>query len=206
MTEQLNLKNPGLEKSLDCLTSVIIEGENLEAWAMQRHIFALSHRRILIAATSGRFIVLKRNILGGFDIIDKRWQDLKDIKIQVGIFGADLTVSFSGASDLASAGNMENILTFKGLKKEQAQKVYRLCQSHEQSWREKRRIRELEEMRAKAGGVQISGTGMSPNTDVNGAQSNDAVGRLQKAKQMLDANLISDAEYESIKAKIISGI
>ena len=61
-------------------------------------------------------------------------------------------------------------------------------------------------MRAKAGGVQISGAGMSPNTDISGAQSNDAVGRLQTAKQMLDAKLISDAEYESIKAKIISGI
>lgn len=200
------MKDSGLTKALDCLNSVLIEGENLEAWTIQLRIFALAHRRILTAATSGRFIVLKRNILGGFDIIDKRWQDLKDIKIQVGIFGADLTVSFSGVSDLAGAGNLENTVRFRGFNKEQAQKVYRICQSHEQSWREKRRIRELEEMRAKAGGVQISGTGISPNTDLIGVQSTDAVARLQKAKQMLDANLISDSEYESIKAKIISGI
>ncbi|MFA6293976.1 MAG: hypothetical protein WC637_19465 [Victivallales bacterium] len=194
-----------MKKSLDCLDSVLIEGENLEAWAIQRRIFSLAHRRILTAATSGRFIVLKRRILGGFDIIDKRWQDLKDIKIRVGIFGADLTVSFSGASDLAGSGNMENTVSFRGLGREQAQKVYRLCQSHEQSWREKRRIRELEEMRAKSGGVQISGSGVQ-SADVGGGQSNDAVARLQKAKQMLDAKLISDSEYESIKAKIISGI
>ncbi|MFA6480838.1 MAG: hypothetical protein WCV67_21190 [Victivallaceae bacterium] len=206
MSEQLNLNDSGLKKSLDCLNSVLIGGENLEAWAIQRRLFALAHRRILTAATSGRFIVLKRNIIGGFNIIDKRWQDLKDVKIQVGIFGADLTVSFSGASDLAVTGDMENTVSFKGLNKEQAQKVYRLCQAHEQSWREKRRIRELEEMRAKAGGVQISGTGASPNTDLSGTQSNDEVTRLQKARQMLDAKLISDAEYESVKAKIISGI
>lgn len=206
MKEQSDLKDSGLKKALDCLNSVLIEGENLEAWAMQRRIFALAHRRILTAATSGRFIVLKRKVLGGFDIIDKRWQDLKDIKIRVGIFGADLAVSFSGASDLAGAGDMENTVSFKGLNREQAQKIYRLCQAHEQSWREKRRIRELEEMRAKAGGVQISGTGISQNADLNGAQSNDSVSRLQKAKQMLDAKLISDSEYESIKAKIISGI
>lgn len=206
MGEELNMGDSGLEKALACLNSVLIDGENLEAWAIQKRIFALSHRRVLTAATSGRFIVLKRNILGGFDIIDKRWQDLKEIKIQVGILGADLTVSFSGASDLAGAGSLENTVSFKGFDKEQAQKVYRLCQSHEQSWREKRRIRELEEMRAKAGGVQISGTGISPNADLNGAHSNDAVARLQKAKQMLDAKLISDSEYESIKAKIISGI
>lgn len=202
------MKDSGLEKALDCLNSILIEGEDLEAWAIQRRIFALAHRRILTAATSGRFMVLRRKLLGGFDIIDKRWQDLRDIKIQVGIFGADLSVSFSGASDLSgpAADSLENTLIFKGLNREQAQKVYRLCQSHEQSWREKRRIRELEEMRAKAGGVLISGTGISPNADLNGAQSNDAVARLQKAKQMLEAKLISDSEYESIKAKIISGI
>jgi hypothetical protein len=203
--DRSDLGDRGLKKSLDCLDSVLIEGENLEAWAIQRRIFSLAHRRILTAATSGRFIVLKRRILGGFDIIDKRWQDLKDIKIRVGIFGADLTVSFSGASDLAGSGNMENTVSFRGLGREQAQKVYRLCQSHEQSWREKRRIRELEEMRAKSGGVQISGSGVQ-SADVGGGQSNDAVARLQKAKQMLDAKLISDSEYESIKAKIISGI
>jgi hypothetical protein len=206
MSEELNTGDSGLVKALDCLNSVLIEGENLEAWAIQRRIFALAHRRILTAATSGRFIVLKRKLLGGFDIIDKRWQDLRDIKIQVGILGADLTLSFTGANDLAGAGDMENTVSFKGLNKEQAQKVYRLCQSHEQSWREKRRIRELEEMRAKAGGVQISGTGISPNADLSGTQQNDVVSRLQKAKQMLDSKLISDSEYESIKAKIISGI
>jgi hypothetical protein len=32
----------------------------------------------------------------------------------------------------------------------------------------------------------------------------DAVRRLQDAKQMLDAKLITDAEYEAIKAKIVS--
>jgi hypothetical protein len=32
----------------------------------------------------------------------------------------------------------------------------------------------------------------------------DAVRRLQEAKQMLDGKLITDAEYEAIKAKIVS--
>jgi hypothetical protein len=32
----------------------------------------------------------------------------------------------------------------------------------------------------------------------------DAVRRLQEAKQLLDACLITDSEYEAIKAKIIS--
>src|SRR5204863_12722 len=44
----------GVEKPLAELRSVLIPGETLEAWAIQRRIFALSHRRVLIAATSGR--------------------------------------------------------------------------------------------------------------------------------------------------------
>jgi hypothetical protein len=36
------------------------------------------------------------------------------------------------------------------------------------------------------------------------AGESDAVRRLQEAKQLLDARLITDAEYEAIKAKIIS--
>ena len=36
-------------------------------------------------------------------------------------------------------------------------RMYRICQQHDQVWREKRRVRELEELRAKSGGVQIGG-------------------------------------------------
>jgi hypothetical protein len=32
----------------------------------------------------------------------------------------------------------------------------------------------------------------------------DAVRRLQEAKQLLDAKLITDSEYEAIKAKIVA--
>jgi hypothetical protein len=36
------------------------------------------------------------------------------------------------------------------------------------------------------------------------ASGDDAVHRLQEAKRLLDARLITDAEYEAIKAKIVS--
>jgi len=78
-----------------------------------------------------------------------------------------------------------------------------VCQAHEQSWREKRRIRELEELRARAGGVQISGAQTGSTGDASGE---DSVQRLQRAKQMLDAKLISDSEYEAIKARIINNV
>ena len=193
----------GLQKAVEHLRALLIDGETLEAWAAQRRIFALAHRRVVIAATSGRFLGLKRGLLGGFDLTDLRWQDLKDAAIRVGIFGADLTLNVEAMADLAGAAPGERKLAFTGLQKKEAQEVYRLCQTHEQAWREKRRVRELEEMRAKSGGVQISSGPVPVPPSTPGGPSNDPVSRLQQARQMLEAKLISDAEYEALKARIL---
>ena len=196
----------GLEKALEHIRALLIDGETLDAWAAQRRLFALNHRRTIIAATSGRFLALRRGLLGGFDLVDLRWQDLQDASIRVGIFGADVSLSASTMSDLALASAVDRRLEFTGLQKKEAQQVYRLCQGHEQAWREKRRVRELEEMRAKSGGVQISSGPAAAPPALPGGQPNDAVSRLQQAKQMLDAKLISDSEYEALKAKILGGL
>jgi len=195
--------DPGLTKPLEHLRSVLIPSETLEAWAIQRRIFALTHRRLLLAATSGRLILLTRKVLGGFDVSDIRWQDLEEVTLRVGMLGADLFIRAGRATDLASQGNQgSQRLEFHGLRKEQAQAVYRICQAQDQAWREKRRIRELEELRARSGGIQVtSGPGNYPP----GAEARmDAVRQLQEAKQLLDGKIITDAEYEAIKAKIVS--
>jgi hypothetical protein len=191
---------PGLAKPLEYLHSVLIPGETLEAWAIQRRVFALTHRRLLVAATSGRLIVIQRKLLGGFDVSDLRWQDLEEVRLRVGVFGADLTIRAGKATDLASQGAQgAQQIQFQGLRKEQAQAVNRICQAQDQAWREKRRIRELEELRARSGGFQMAGA-----SGVAGASQPETVRRLQEAKQMLDAKLITDAEYEAIKARIFS--
>jgi hypothetical protein len=204
MNNTMNGSEPDLAKPLEHLRSILIPSETLEAWAIQRRIFALTHRRLLIAATSGRLILLTRKLLGGFDVAGVRWQDLEEVTLHVGMLGADLLVRAGRATDLASQGSQgSQRLEFQGLRKEQAQAVYRICQAQDQSWREKRRVRELEELRARAGGIQVSGAGgYAPQGGV-GVQP-DAVRRLQEAKQMLDGKLITDAEYEAIKAKIVS--
>ena len=192
-----------LNKALEHLNSVLVTGETIEAWAIQRRLFALTNRRILIAATSGRFIKIKRGLFGGFDMTDFRWQDIGDAKIKVGIFGADIFMKIFGSADLAISKDSNQVLILPGFRKEQAEKIYRLAQAQDQSWREKRRIRELEELRAKSGGVTI---GTSPGGQQTGNASGDAAAKLQQAKQMLDNKLITDSEFESIKARIISGL
>jgi Bacterial PH domain len=199
MSDAIN--EAGVEKPLAELRSVLIPGETLDAWAVQRRVFALTHRRVLIAATSGRLIVLTRKLLGGFDVATIRWQDLEEVTLHVGIVSANLAVRAGKATDLASlASQGAQMVQFEGLRKEQAQAVYRICQGQDQAWREKRRVRELEELRARSGGIQVSGGGLGQA----GAAEGDSVRRLQEAKQLLDAKLITDAEYEAIKAKIVS--
>ena len=198
------VKDSGLRAALATLQGLLTSGETLEAWAAQRRLFALRHRRALIAATSGRFISLERRLFGGYESADIRWQDLKETRISAGILAADLTLIAQSTSDLNIGSEVNRVWTFAGLQKDQAQAMYRICQQHDQVWREKRRVRELEELRAKSGGVQIGVQAAYGGADA-GAES-EPVRRLRQAREMLEAKLISDSEFESIKAKIVSSL
>jgi hypothetical protein len=194
----------GLSGALATLQDLLTSGETLEAWATQHRLFALTHRRLCIAATSGRFISLDRRLFGGYESANIRWQDLKETRISAGILAADLTLVAQASSDLSVGAEVNRVWSFEGLLKEQAQAMYRICQQHDQVWREKRRVRELEELRAKSGGMQFA-AGMSASATPGGAESEPAR-RLRQARDMLEAKLISDAEFESIKAKIVSSL
>jgi hypothetical protein len=185
---------------LDAVQSLLIPGERLETYAIQHRLFALTHRRLVVGATSGRLIAVQRGLISGFTTQDIRWQDIRDAQLQVGIFGATLTVTADPGEDLAGAQGNTRTLRFHGLRKEQAQEVYRACQFQEQSWREKRRVRELEEMRAKSGGVHL---GAMSGAAGGAAETSSPQARLQRAKDMLDDGLLSDAEYEQVKARIL---
>ena len=196
----------GVYDALEALRSLLIEGERIEACAVQRRVFALRHRRIIVAATTGRLIIVQRGLFGGFTPIDLRWQDLRDATLTVGVFGATLRVAAYRSSDLATTEGPPSNIVIAGLRKLEAQEVYRACQTRAQAWREKRRIRELEELRAKAGGIQIGGARALTSAPVGGAEEGDGspMARLQRAKEMLQNGLLNDSEFEQIKAKILA--
>jgi len=200
--------DPSARRALGTLQGLLTAGETVEAFALQHRLFSLTHPRTCIAATSGRFIALNRHLFGGYESEDIRWQDLKETHIRAGIIAADLTLVAQSSSDLNISSEVNRVLIFAGLCKEQAQAVYRICQQHDQVWREKRRVRELEELRARSGGVQFGGSVHSAPADAAGAAGSESepARRLRQAREMLDARLITDSEYESIKAKIISGL
>lgn len=197
------------------LRAMLIEGEVLVAVALEHRLYALTHRRHLGAATSGRLIFMKRPLLGGFEPTVIRWQDLKEVSITVGMFTATVAISYSvGMPDTATDAGEVQTLKIASLRKEPAQALYRECQAQEQSWREKRRVRSMEEMRAKSGAVQVA-TGVYPTPDpgprivdpIEVAPSADnPAQRLLRAKEMLAQGLITDSEFEAIKAKIVGGL
>jgi hypothetical protein len=213
----LGADDPGLGGALAILQGLLTAGETLEAFAAQHRLFALTHRRTCIAATSGRFISLSRPLLGGYESADIRWQDLKETRISAGLLSAELTLVAQSSADLNIGSQINRVWTFTGLRKDQAQAMYRICQQHDQVWREKRRVRELEELRAKSGGVQIgnpsgyggvdsTGAGVGAGAAAGAGAESEPARRLRQAREMLDAKLISDSEFESIKAKIVSAL
>jgi hypothetical protein len=193
-----------LEEARTSLQSMLVPGESVLAFAVQRRLFALSHRRMMVAATSGRLLAVSRGLIGGFTPVDLRWQDIKSVRIQAGVFGSDLTITGLTQPDLARDGSAIS-MTFDGLRKDDAQAVYRICQSQEQAWREKRRLRELEELRAQSGGF-VGGAGAGRGDETDSRDQTDPIERLQRAKNLLESGLISDSEYETVKARIVGQI
>jgi hypothetical protein len=198
---------PGISRALTALRSLLIPGEELETHAIQRRLFALTHRRTIVGATSGRLIAVTRGLFGDYAPQDVRWQDLQDAQLRVGVFGATLTVSVHGTADLATTEGPRQALRIEGLRKAEAQEVYRACQAQEQAWREKRRVRELEELRAKSGGINLGGgLGGTAASGTAGEGAQTPAARLQRAKEMRQQGLLSDAEFEQVKARILADL
>lgn len=87
------------------------------------------------------------------------------------------------------------------LPKAQARQLYRFAQEKEEEMAEYRRVRELEDSRARAGG------GITVNTnkekEAQGAEENEPLYTLKKLKGLLEADLISQEEYDNKKKEIL---
>lgn len=197
-------ESPRMQAALARIHELLTEGEELQAFAIQRqYVYLLGRsRRQIVVGTPARLLIIRRRFIEGFDVFDVRWQDLEAAHIAEGIFGATLTISVRDTDHAMLVKDMHGAasVSIPCLRKTQAQDIYRLCQAQERAWREKNRVREMEELRAKAGGIQIGGPA---STEAVGGSSESAA-RLERASEMLKKGLITDSEYESVKAKILS--
>ena len=156
-----------------------------------QNLAAMSVKPDAAVATTNRLILYRPSVLGRVEFQDVQWQDVRNARISQGVLSTTFAVDTVDG----------RTLQMSELGKEQAKRLYAVGQQMEQEWREKRRIREMEEARAKSGGVVL---GSSPLLGGAPAAGEDPVARLAKAKQMLDQGLISETEYDALKARILN--
>lgn len=178
------------------LSETLMDDEKILHQGIQKRPYALSFRRKIIGITPSRVIVLSRGIIGGSTMIDFQWKDLLDA-----VISENVASGWCGSNLIfkTSIGVFEVL----GIENSAARVIYKKSQAEEQAWEEKRRVRSLEEKRASAGGVTI---GTSPNSggEKSSSGSFSATLEIGKAKELLDAGTISDAEFQEIKSKILS--
>ncbi len=170
------------------VSTLLTENENILYVAYQG-ITALGQAKDSIVATNNRLIIYRRHWFGRMSFEDFLWEDIKDVTMSEGMVSSSIEC-------LLIDGTRHSIV---GIKKKQARTLYSISQQKEQEWRERRRVRDLEEERARAGGTQIA----IPTSGVANEVAMDPVSRLKKAKEMFDQELISEAEYETLKANIL---
>lgn len=179
------------------LSKTLMQGEYIEAEALQCRVFALWRRRAAFGITNSRVLILSRGLFGGYTMVDIQWKDLEDVTIEQNVLSA-----FCGSNlKFRHLNAKTGIVQVMGIESEIAANIYSSAQSQEQAWEEKRRVRQMEEVRAAAGGVVLNtGFGQSEAP----ARSNRMLDEITAAKALLDNGAISDSEYQEMKAKILA--
>ena len=189
-------------KAIEKLDGTLMKDEKIIHKGIDKRPFALFSRRSVFAVTNSRIINLQRGLIGGYTMRDYQWKDLKDAKISENVLpdicGSTLTFTFS---------QFPWIMVYPDLKT--ASDIYKVAQLQEQAWEEKRRIREMEETRAQAGGISIGNTAMpsptgSTSNNDKSMSTSDIADELLKIKELLDKGILSDVEFQEMKSKILS--
>lgn len=199
--------NGRVDKGFAQLSTTLMREERLIVQAIQMRIFALWHRRLVVGVSNSRIIILSRGLLGGFTMKDIQWKDLTDAKIEQNIL-PDLC----GSNVLFKHQNAGvGIMQLLGIEHGLASEIYACSQEEEQAWEEKRRVRGMEEARAASGGVYVNTAPFSqtqeptvPAIAAKAPAPNHMLNEIERAKAMFDSGVISDAEFQEMKAKIIS--
>lgn len=168
---------------------ILTSGETIVYVAVQkRPVVNVSPECIVL--TNRRFILYQPSLLGRVTFEDQMWRDLQDATLRENIIGATFTLTTVTG----------RVLTVDHLPKAQARRLYAFAQEMEERVREERRALDLEEKRAGAGGVVVSGV---PGTGAAEGRG-DPVQRLKALREMFEAGLISAGEYEAKRAEIVS--
>lgn len=181
--------NEALQKVAHEVAKILTANEEILYIALQ-NMTAMTIKKDAVVVTSNRIIGFNPGVLGRVSFHDYQWRDVLDVSMKQGMLSTEIMVETSGGRQVVGS-----------IDKEQAKRLYGIAQQLEQEWREKRRVREMEEARARAGGVYMGMPGTPASAPI---EKEDPVAKLAKAKAMLDQNLISETEYDALKAKVLS--
>lgn len=151
-----------------------------------------------IVLTSRRLIVFRTKLLGRMSFTDSLWRDIHDVHIEENMMGATVCVTdVTGRSD-----------SIDWLPKPQARMIYRHAQEQEEAAFHTRREMTLEEKRASAGHIaipsQVVASPIPESRDREGTSS--PIEKLSQLKEMCDAGLISQDEFEEKKTQILASM
>lgn len=178
-----------VKKMLGKVHDLLTKGETVDYICVQRKpVVTISPDAIIL--TNRRFIVAKPK-LTGFTFEDFLWKQVHDVHLSEQMLGATISCVIVGGRKVS----------LDSLPKKQARRVYSYAQEIEEQMIEERRERTLEEKRAGAGGVTIQTAFGAPSPDA--AVQDDPMAQLGKLKQMLEAGMIDQGEFEAKKAEIL---
>ena len=176
---------------LERVKGICMSDENpLYMAVQQRPIANFSPDAVVL--TNRRFVIFQQKLLGRLTFRDFPWRDVKDVHLKEDLIGSTITVrALNGIG-----------IQMEWLPKDQARKVYRIAQEQEENAHQHRRDLLLEEKRATAANTIINTSVHAPAaTPVT--VNEDPMQKLSKLKQMLEAGLIEQSEYDATKARIL---
>jgi hypothetical protein len=174
------------------LSQLLTKGEEPLYIAVQKPIMPDLTPEIMVM-TNRRLMHYQPDLFGRAKFIDYIWRDMRSVEMEENVWRATITIEIINGDKI----RVDNLV------KEQARRLYSIAQQMEENVREELRLREMEEKRAAAGGVILGGLS-SVSSGTSASPTEEPVQALSKLKQLMEAGLITPAEYEAKKKEILS--
>lgn len=193
-----------VEKLLGRINSLLTSQETMEYIAVQKKP-VLNLSPDCIALTNRRIIFCRPKNFGlSMDFQDYSWVDVADCHIKEGIVGSTFMVK--------TTQHFTNMMDY--LPKNQARKLYQFAQEVEERMRGVRREKNLETLRASAGGITVNNATpiitqpqmFQEEKKPLLIENEDPFALLQKLKGLKESGVISPEEFETKKNEILSRV
>jgi hypothetical protein len=184
-----------VRKILPKVAELLTKEEAIEYIAVQKKpVLNISPDAVVL--TNRRFIVVRPRLLG-LSFQDVPWREVHDVHMSEQMLGATITCRTTTGA----------VLVLDSIPKKQARRVYSYAQQVEEQAYEKRQQIEREKLRASAGGVVLHAPVPAVQTvappPLPAQPPEDPMQALAKLKQLLEAELITQDEFNVKKAEIL---